>query len=202
MQRNRQAALDGLARILDANGLEELFAGSDDEVAFLCELLADASRGRSSSLHREIRRTARRRGVTPEYVADRAAVLRAAMDERRRGDLYRVLGVPPLATADVLRRRWIEFARANDPDAGGDVVRFRRVKDAWEVLRDPDRRARYERFWRGALGPFERAVLPGGTSPQDGARCAASAAAPDEPAQGPTTTRQVPALDDGHPGRR
>jgi hypothetical protein len=154
--RNRRAALDGLGRILDAGGLEELFTGPDDEAAFLYDLLVDVARGRSSSCYWEICRTARRRGLTPEFVTDRAVVLLASMEERRRTDLYRILGAAPLSSADMLRQRWLDFAKTGHPDVGGDAGRFRQVKEAYEILRDPDRRSEYERFWVRALGPFER----------------------------------------------
>ncbi|HEV7730926.1 MAG TPA: J domain-containing protein [Candidatus Binatia bacterium] len=154
--RNRRAALDGLGRILDAGGLEELFTGPDDEAAFLYDLLVDVARGRSSSCYWEICRTARRRGVTPEFVTDRAVVLLTSMEERRRTDLYRILGSAPLASPEGLRQRWLEFAKTGHPDVGGDPGRFRQVKEAYEILRDPDRRSEYERFWVRALGPFER----------------------------------------------
>ena len=47
----------------------------------------------------------------------------------------------------------------------GDGVRFRQVKQAYEILRDPPRRAEYERFWVRALGPFER-VAPAEPPPE------------------------------------
>jgi len=162
--RNRRAALEGLARILDAGAPEELFGGSEEEAAFLYELLAETARARSSSYYWEICRTARRRGVTPEYVVDRAIVLLAAIRERRRTDLYRILGVPPLASGDLVRQRWLEVAKMHHPDVGGDAARFRLAKQAYEVLRDPDRRGEYERFWMRALGPFER-VAPATAPP-------------------------------------
>ena len=154
--RNRRAVLEGLARILDCAGLEELFAGPDEEAAFLYDLLAETARARRSTYYWEICRTARRRGVTPEYVVDRATVLLAAMEERRRTDLYRILGVAPLASGEMIRQRWLEVAKRSHPDMGGDGAYFRRAKEAYEVLRDPVRRADYERFWLKAHGPFER----------------------------------------------
>ncbi len=163
--RNRRAALEGLGRLLDASGLEELFSGPDDEAVFLHDLLVEAARGRSSTYYWEICRTARRRGVSPEFVVDRAAVLVASMEERRRTDLYRILGVPPLSSSEMLRRRWIEFAKTGHPDMGGEATRFRQVKEAYDILRDPDRRAEYERFWVRALGPIER-VVPADESAQ------------------------------------
>jgi curved DNA-binding protein CbpA len=78
------------------------------------------------------------------------------MSERRRTDLYRILGVPALASGEMIRQRWLEVAKRHHPDVGGDGTHFRYAKQAYEVLRDPDRRAEYERFWLQALGPFER----------------------------------------------
>src|SRR5207249_3005667 len=98
--RNRRLALAGLAKILDAGALEELFTCPDDEAVFLYDLLVDTARARSSAHYADICRTARRRGVTPDYVVDRAVVLLGAMAERRRMDLYRILGVAPAAIRD------------------------------------------------------------------------------------------------------
>src|SRR5262249_35863665 len=63
------------------------------------------------------------------------------------------------SSGDVIRQRWLDVARTTHPDVGGDGVRFRQVKQAYEILRDPAQRAEYERFWVRALRPFER-VLP------------------------------------------
>jgi hypothetical protein len=152
----RRAALDGLLRILEAAGLEELFGGPDEEALFLYHLLHEVARGRSSPYYWEICHTGRRRGVTPEYVSDRASVLLASIEERRRTDIYRVLGVPPLASEEVIKLRWHEVAKALHPDVGGDPAHFRQVKEAYEILRDAGRRAEYERFWLRAVGPIAR----------------------------------------------
>jgi hypothetical protein len=166
--RNRRAALDGLSKILDAPAPEDLFLGPEEEALFLYDLLIEAARARSSSYYWEICRTARRRGVTPEYVVDRASVLLGAMAERRRADLYRLLGVPPLASEEVIRHRWLEVAKRHHPDVGGDADTFRASKRAYEVLRDADRRAEYERFWLRALGPFERVAARDGAAMLEG----------------------------------
>jgi hypothetical protein len=153
---SRRAALEGLVRILDAAGLEELFGGPDDEALFLYHLLHEVARGRSSPYYWEICRTGRRRGVTPEFVTDRASVLLASIEERRRTDIYRVLGVPPLASEETIKQRWHEVAKVLHPDVGGDPLHFRQVKEAYEILRDGGRRAEYERFWLRAVGPIAR----------------------------------------------
>jgi hypothetical protein len=153
---SRRSALEGLVRILDAGGLEELFGGPDDEAGYLYHLLHEVARGRSSPYYWEICRTGRRRGVTPEFVIDRASVLLASIAERRRTDLYRILGVPPLASEEAIKQRWHDVAKRLHPDVGGDVMHFRQVKEAYEILRDGGRRAEYERFWLRAVGPIAR----------------------------------------------
>jgi hypothetical protein len=153
---SRRAALEGLSRILDAGGLEELFGGPDDEALYLYHLLHEVTRGRSSPYYWEICRSGRRHGVTPEFVIDRASVLLASIEERRRTDIYRILGVAPLAGEDAVKQRWHEIAKQIHPDVGGDAGQFRQVKEAYEILRDAGRRAEYERFWLRAVGPIAR----------------------------------------------
>ncbi len=76
-------------------------------------------------------------------------------------DLYGVLGLRPDAAAEEIKRAYRRKAREHHPDAGGDAERFKEVTHAYEVLSDPDRRARYDRFGddgttqsRGAGDPF------------------------------------------------
>ncbi len=69
-----------------------------------------------------------------------------------RGDPYRILGVPRGASGEELKRRWRELAREHHPDrAPGDqqeqarlTSRMARINAAYDVLRDPVRRARHD----------------------------------------------------------
>jgi len=69
-----------------------------------------------------------------------------------RGDPYRILGVSRDATAEQIKRRWRELAREHHPDrAAGDLPeqerltsRMARINAAYDVLRDPVRRARHD----------------------------------------------------------
>lgn len=59
---------------------------------------------------------------------------------------YEVLGVAPGADDATVRRAYVALARRHHPDvAGGDAARMRALNEAFAVLGDPVRRARYDR---------------------------------------------------------
>jgi molecular chaperone DnaJ len=69
-------------------------------------------------------------------------------------DHYAVLGVSRDADADELKRAYRRLARELHPDTNPDPVaeeRFKEVALAYEVLSDPDRRQRFDRY--GDSGP-------------------------------------------------
>jgi curved DNA-binding protein len=80
-------------------------------------------------------------------------------------DHYDTLGVSRTASEDEIRRAYRKLARENHPDVNKDPgaeQRFKDVSEAYEVLRDPDRRANYDR------GGDPRGRAPAGGGPAGG----------------------------------
>ncbi len=59
-------------------------------------------------------------------------------------DPYAVLGVSPAATAAEIKAAYRTLVKRHHPDAGGDDTRIVALNAAWEVLRDGERRRRYD----------------------------------------------------------
>jgi curved DNA-binding protein len=72
-------------------------------------------------------------------------------------DYYEALGVPRGASAEDIRRAYRSLARQYHPDINkepGAEDRFKEISEAYEVLRDPEKRARYDRLGaRSGPGP-------------------------------------------------
>ena len=71
-------------------------------------------------------------------------------------DYYEVLGVPRNATEAELKRAYRRLAMKLHPDRNpGDPeteAAFKEVKEAWEVLKDPRKRAAYDQFGHAGVG--------------------------------------------------
>ncbi|MDO4902474.1 MAG: molecular chaperone DnaJ [bacterium] len=79
-----------------------------------------------------------------------------------KSDYYDVLGVKKDASADEIKKAFRRKAVELHPDKGGDEAKFKEVNEAYEVLKDKEKRQRYDQFGHAGVGgaggggnPFE-----------------------------------------------
>ncbi|MEP6710408.1 MAG: DnaJ domain-containing protein, partial [Candidatus Saccharibacteria bacterium] len=68
-------------------------------------------------------------------------------------DYYEVLGVAKNASADEIKKAFRKAAVKHHPDKeGGDETKFKEVNEAYEVLKDQQKRQRYDQFGHAGVG--------------------------------------------------
>jgi molecular chaperone DnaJ len=68
-------------------------------------------------------------------------------------DYYEVLGVSKSASADEIKKAFRKAAVKYHPDKeGGDEAKFKEVNEAYEVLKDQQKRQRYDQFGHAGVG--------------------------------------------------
>ncbi|GAB4176742.1 MAG: DnaJ C-terminal domain-containing protein [Wenzhouxiangellaceae bacterium] len=70
-------------------------------------------------------------------------------------DYYAVMGVKPDASQDEIKRAYRRLARKYHPDVSKEAdaeERFKEIGEAYEVLKDPEKRAQYDQLRSGGFG--------------------------------------------------
>ena len=81
-------------------------------------------------------------------------------------DYYDVLGVPKTASDEDIKRAFCALAHKHHPDKkGGDEAKFKEINEAYQVLSDKEKRAKYDQFGHGfeqmSGGPGRRQPVGG-----------------------------------------
>lgn len=72
------------------------------------------------------------------------------MAEKR--DYYDILGVKKDASPDEIKKAFRRAAIEHHPDQGGDETKFKEINEAYEVLKDPAKKQRYDQFGHAGVG--------------------------------------------------
>jgi ketosteroid isomerase-like protein len=112
-------------------------------------LLAELAGGERSRYSEMVGRVATEAGITPGELARRAEFLLACLILPRAGTYYEILGVAPTATPEEIRQRWATLIQRYHPDHfdrsdGWVSDQARRLIEAYQTLRDPERRHHYD----------------------------------------------------------
>ena len=67
-------------------------------------------------------------------------------------DYYEILGVSKNASPDEIKKAFRRAAIEHHPDRGGDEANFKKINEAYEVLKDPEKRQRYDQFGKAGVG--------------------------------------------------
>ena len=60
--------------------------------------------------------------------------------------MYTALGVDKNATPAEIKKAYRKMAIKHHPDKGGDPETFKEISKAYEILSDPEKRQKYDRF--------------------------------------------------------
>jgi|GEM_PF-2312325 len=138
-----------ISDFIDARDIRTLLDKFSKDRAFYYHVLKDVSKGKKSQNYSILKKVAKKKKVSESFIVDQAkSVLSyiAPYDEPDIDNYYEVLNVPPDATDDMIRERWIELMKSYHPDKAGEsgLDKAKRINEAYEVLSSTTKRIEYD----------------------------------------------------------
>lgn len=81
------------------------------------------------------------------------------MSKKVEKDLYKILGIPRKATANLIKKTYRNLVKKHHPDLGGDSKKFRQIEFANSIISNPERRVLYDE-----TGTYEEVLVLGAMS--------------------------------------
>jgi curved DNA-binding protein CbpA len=113
---------------------------------FYYSLISDISQGRESRHYYILRRIARERKISEQFIIDQARLLLAHLGpDKPQENYYEVLNVSPTASAEDIRKSWINLMKTYHPDTMGEegLDATKKLNEAYQLLKDPAKRREY-----------------------------------------------------------
>ena len=137
-------------QIVNSTDIEELIAEFSLHRIFFYSLLKDISKGKGSPNYHVLKKFAQDRQISEQSIIERATyVLSYIAPDEPKEDYYKILNVPPTASADQIRSSWLSLMKTYRPDKvrdrGLDVIKEsnKELNEAYQILADPIKRSRY-----------------------------------------------------------
>ncbi|MER3446519.1 MAG: hypothetical protein C4291_06585 [Candidatus Dadabacteria bacterium] len=144
---DRKAFERVIIRSVGVTDVRELAGEFSKDRIFFCSLLKDISNGKDSPNYHVLREIARDIMLSEQFIVEQAKfVLSAFAPDEPSEDYYKILNVSHTASADEIRKSWINLVKTYHPDKVGDrgLDITKRLNEAYEVLGNPVKRSEYE----------------------------------------------------------
>lgn len=138
-----------ISEFIDAKDIRSLVDKFSKDRVFYSYVLKDISMGRESVNYKILKKMARKKKVSESYIIEQAkSVLSyiAPYDEPELENYYEILNVPPHASEEEIRERWLKLMKTHHPDKSGygGADKAKKINEAYNVLGTTSERVEYD----------------------------------------------------------
>jgi len=136
-----------ISQIIRATDIRELVREFSKDTFFFFSLLKDISRGKDSPNYHALKKVARDEKISEQFIVEQAKfILSYFVPYEPKEDYYKILNVSHTASAEEIKRSWLNLMKTYHPDKIGqdglDITK--KLNGAYEVLSNPKKRIEYD----------------------------------------------------------